>query len=106
FFFQAEDGTRDFHVTGVQTCALPISYWIGVPLSVNASSSKFGSPTTAAISAIKIPSVNVVTTLVNATPRTNATARSRTVPRIKKVGRASCRDRGESREDAGALRVK
>src|SRR5690606_25897877 len=27
FFFQAEDGIRDFHVTGVQTCALPISQW-------------------------------------------------------------------------------
>src|SRR5690606_41054413 len=26
FFFQAEDGIRDFHVTGVQTCALPISW--------------------------------------------------------------------------------
>src|SRR5690606_40759464 len=25
FFFPAEDGIRDFHVTGVQTCALPIS---------------------------------------------------------------------------------
>src|SRR5690606_41171102 len=25
-FYQAEDGIRDFHVTGVQTCALPISY--------------------------------------------------------------------------------
>src|SRR5690606_41049654 len=24
FFFRAEDGIRDFHVTGVQTCALPI----------------------------------------------------------------------------------
>src|SRR5690606_34481971 len=38
FFFQAEDGIRDFHVTGVQTCALPILtgiiaistiFWIG-----------------------------------------------------------------------------
>src|SRR5690606_39578244 len=30
FFFQAEDGIRDFHVTGVQTCALPISAtWTG-----------------------------------------------------------------------------
>src|SRR6266702_8973093 len=27
FFFQAEDGIRDGHVTGVQTCALPISLW-------------------------------------------------------------------------------
>src|SRR5690606_39668171 len=29
FFFQAEDGIRDFHVTGVQTCALPISMRTG-----------------------------------------------------------------------------
>src|SRR5258706_434949 len=27
FFFQAEDGIRDWSVTGVQTCALPISSW-------------------------------------------------------------------------------
>src|SRR5205085_11031884 len=26
FFFQAEDGIRDLTVTGVQTCALPISF--------------------------------------------------------------------------------
>src|SRR5579883_3264714 len=36
FFFQAEDGIRDFHVTGVQTCALPISTpgpaWFYAPL--------------------------------------------------------------------------
>src|SRR3989449_956352 len=27
YFFQAEDGIRDVAVTGVQTCALPISYF-------------------------------------------------------------------------------
>src|SRR5690349_21342646 len=27
FFFQAEDGIRGLYVTGVQTCALPISSW-------------------------------------------------------------------------------
>src|SRR5690606_39995361 len=27
-FFQAEDGIRDYHVTGVQTCALPISEYL------------------------------------------------------------------------------
>src|SRR5258706_1550795 len=27
FFFQAEDGIRDWSVTGVQTCALPIWPW-------------------------------------------------------------------------------
>src|SRR5690606_40125468 len=37
FFFQAEDGIRDFHVTGVQTCALPISIiprssWDHIPM--------------------------------------------------------------------------
>src|SRR5690606_10165806 len=31
FFFQAEDGIRAFHVTGVQTCALPISPPVGAP---------------------------------------------------------------------------
>src|SRR2546427_12021051 len=29
FFFQAEDGIRDLTVTGVQTCALPISLLVG-----------------------------------------------------------------------------
>src|SRR5688500_19618072 len=29
FFFQAEDGIRDYKVTGVQTCALPISWFDG-----------------------------------------------------------------------------
>src|SRR5205807_10027897 len=30
FFFQAEDGIRDYKVTGVQTCALPIYRPIGI----------------------------------------------------------------------------
>src|SRR5690625_7583362 len=33
FFFQAEDGIRDGHVTGVQTCALPISARRSCPAS-------------------------------------------------------------------------
>src|SRR2546426_5345719 len=34
FFFQAEDGIRDYKVTGVQTCALPISVaLLGNPVS-------------------------------------------------------------------------
>src|SRR5205823_9397075 len=37
FFFQAEDGIRDKLVTGVQTCALPISpaIWVAVPQRAN-----------------------------------------------------------------------
>src|SRR6266446_6556016 len=34
FFFQAEDGIRDYKVTGVQTCALPISNEIRAAESV------------------------------------------------------------------------
>src|SRR5256885_2576968 len=34
FFFQAEDGIRDYKVTGVQTCALPISKILIVSLGL------------------------------------------------------------------------
>src|SRR5690606_40709968 len=46
FFFQAEDGIRDFHVTGVQTCALPIcllvapAAWVDRNVRVTAISAK------------------------------------------------------------------
>src|SRR5690606_39565862 len=42
FFFQAEDGIRDFHVTGVQTCALPILAWPSITAS-SARSERLGS---------------------------------------------------------------
>src|SRR5699024_11486205 len=35
FFFQAEDGIRDRNVTGVQTCALPISEIYGMQVAKN-----------------------------------------------------------------------
>src|ERR1019366_4768714 len=34
FFFQAEDGIRDWSVTGVQTCTLPISLELVIRLEV------------------------------------------------------------------------
>src|ERR1035437_3485397 len=45
FFFQAEDGTRDIGVTGVQTCALPISVEAvpGLPAGVHFSPLLFSS---------------------------------------------------------------
>src|SRR3712207_7454246 len=44
FFFQAEDGIRDIGVTGVQTCALPISSIarVGMGTSAYATSKGFG----------------------------------------------------------------
>src|SRR3712207_7133019 len=48
FFFQAEDGIRDIGVTGVQTCALPISIrWISPTWSaLNSKKSARGSAST------------------------------------------------------------
>src|SRR5690606_40271499 len=42
FFFQAEDGIRVFHVTGVQTCALPI--WPALPRPRTKHPCRTGSP--------------------------------------------------------------
>src|SRR2546430_9922260 len=43
FFFQAEDGIRDLTVTGVQTCALPISSSGLSPESASGSASRAAS---------------------------------------------------------------
>src|SRR5690625_5566963 len=45
FFFQAEDGIRDGHVTGVQTCALPISRRLFVEPSLFVPANKSSSVT-------------------------------------------------------------
>src|SRR5439155_11631576 len=42
FFFQAEDGIRDGHVTGVQTCALPISLVKGYHTARSEAEKAFG----------------------------------------------------------------
>src|SRR5205085_7198221 len=95
FFFQAEDGIRDLTVTGVQTCALPIS-----------SAAPTCARRRAAGPAVSDPPE---------TPRTNRTARRRAEPpsrtaghclrgararrdtrRSREIGRASCRERVES----------
>src|SRR5688500_20183584 len=44
FFFQAEDGIRDYKVTGVQTCALPISITPKVRKPRKATSSQAPAP--------------------------------------------------------------
>src|SRR5712664_4859775 len=63
FFFQAEDGIRDLIVTGVQTCALPISPFCGLPSSSRTTSSSFRPPSTpplALISSMAIRSPRLV----------------------------------------------
>src|SRR2546430_5580664 len=66
FFFQAEDGIRDLTVTGVQTCALPISSPRSVPVasrdrpptirrSLHHVPARFGGISNAAVSVIRLP---------------------------------------------------
>src|SRR5688500_20138141 len=72
-FYQAEDGIRDYKVTGVQTCALPISVKRRY-FTVSASTGK--NPIVAPYSGAMFPIV----------------ARSAS-DRLEKIGRASCRER-------------
>src|SRR2546430_11069753 len=65
FFFQAEDGIRDLTVTGVQTCALPISYEISqaqnpqLTISASADPITFGQQVTISGTAPGAPSTPV-----------------------------------------------
>src|SRR5256885_12282453 len=49
FFFQAEDGIRDYKVTGVQTCALPISVACPKLVPLIESADPFGAATVDAV---------------------------------------------------------
>src|SRR6266481_7758703 len=55
FFFQAEDGIRDGTVTGVQTCALPISVDMPVMPAVNVRAFM----STVAVPSVQIPEINI-----------------------------------------------
>src|SRR5256885_9938256 len=85
FFFQAEDGIRDYKVTGVQTCALPISAGGG------------------GIGMAKVGEAGQLAAAFTAAKRRAEAAfgngavyveRYLTTPRhIEEIGRASCRER-------------
>src|SRR5690606_40051099 len=101
FFFQAEDGVRDFHVTGVQTCALPISsislpqaYWVwgvvgNLAISIVAVSLRGPYPPPLPMNAWLGYNVWVHLQIWYA-----AIA-------YKEIGRASCRERGEGSVELG-----
>src|SRR5699024_11503980 len=59
FFFQAEDGIRDRNVTGVQTCALPISSGAVVTSQPSAASRS-------AIARVMVSSSSITTTRAGA----------------------------------------
>src|SRR5690606_40235981 len=59
FFFQAADGIRVFHVTGVQTCALPISPSYSGSASFSASAGRLP-PLSGRFSFAPIPTAEVI----------------------------------------------
>src|SRR5437868_9723949 len=82
FFFQAEDGIRDRNVTGVQTCALPISG--------RSSSTRYSwclSSSSPASCRSERPSPCVVRRRGRGLPRSEWSRSS------SQIGRASCRER-------------
>src|SRR5699024_12129319 len=77
FFFQAEDGIRHRNVTGVQTCALPISVRLQAGLR-----------------------------LLHSPAALSAGAGQATAAASREIGRASCRERGTVTGGAGAVKKK
>src|SRR2546430_12741958 len=53
FFFQAEDGIRDLTVTGVQTCALPISS--SIPTTGSRPSRSAAGPSWSGVTRARVP---------------------------------------------------
>src|SRR5690606_40105975 len=95
-FFQAEDGIRDFHVTGVQTCALPISDrhrrdliaedrpyagWLYMGFAYNARQEA------------KMDTVEIDIGMVG--PASLAHQAQDFIHDLREIGRASCRERAE-----------
>src|SRR5262249_57246434 len=79
FFFQAEDGIRDWSVTGVQTCALPIC----ALRRVFAYSRPYWPNLVGAAVALTVAAGTVL-------------ALGQGLRRLIEIGRASCRERVES----------
>src|SRR5207253_5504360 len=90
FFFQAEDGIRDGHVTGVQTCALPI--WTFGERTIRFSMVPDFFSLVERIGHVPLPPY------IDRPDRPGDGERYQTVyaqERGSEIGRASCRERGE-----------
>src|SRR5690625_7031206 len=91
FFFHAEDGIRDGHVTGVQTCALPIF--------APGASAEAGEWSTSRPNGLETPPGEFSTYVMEIVNEGEATASFQwqaDLPSGWKIGRASCRERAEN----------
>src|SRR5260221_6349885 len=86
FFFQAEDGIRDHCVTGVQTCALPISKQVAGSDQFHI----FGG--FAAKNREFIDSIRTGKPMTSS-PFSDAAKTMEVAAKILEIGRASCRER-------------
>src|SRR5690606_40568571 len=89
----AEDGVRDFHVTGVQTCALPISSRIG-PRSFTATRRRsiIAGTVTATSPERPVRTTTSRSGSIAAIPTAWARDTTGTMPPSKQIGRASGRE--------------
>src|SRR2546426_5048655 len=65
FFFQAEDGIRDYRVTGVQTCALPICVELGAQSYIRRG--RLNGQSAALVAVSQLPGSNAIDTMKGAT---------------------------------------
>src|SRR5437870_10238937 len=89
FFFKAEDGIRDGHVTGVQTCALPI--WRRKPCKARRRGILDGFRG----AATHPPTAKAVGSPCDADLPLEHYKSAKTRSQYVQIGRASCRERGE-----------
>src|SRR5207244_5803231 len=101
-FFPAEDGIRDDLVTGVQTCALPISLFPSGEDVI--ARDTYPSIQKIAIAMNRIPNPVRLEGHTDAVPIHNSRFRSNwelSAARSIEIGRASCRERGGERGGQG-----
>src|SRR5207245_7406962 len=98
FFFQAEDGIRDATVTGVQTCALPISLdgTHGDPVLVHESHPA----QTERLAALARPRAHEYD---SCTRRVRGPQLAGAAGVVEEIGRASCRERAELARAEGSV---
>src|SRR5699024_11904813 len=92
FFFQAEDGIRDRNVTGVQTCALPIS--LSLSLCLASARRPYRLSVMTHERTIDFCKFRTMHNEYSGQGESTRQVISFTFKVSKKIGRASCRERG------------
>src|SRR5690606_40101464 len=103
-----EDGIRDFHVTGVQTCALPILLLVFAIVVLGAGWALAQTDAETPVLGVRVeddPAGALVTTVVTGSPADAAGIEVGDIVTALdgEIGRASCRERGEGWGGGGAV---